>query len=93
MSKNKKYRNRQIGEATVLPDGSTESTYIREEVPAEESQPKLDFDGWYAMRGPRIPKHHHKEILRADFSARGLGQCETLADFDGALNQYGVKLS
>lgn len=54
---------------------------------------KVDFDGWYALRGPRIPKHHHKEILRADFTARGLGQCESLEDFDAALNRYGVKLS
>lgn len=54
---------------------------------------KVDFDGWYALRGPKIPKHHHKEILRADFTARGLGQCESLEDFDAALSMYGVKLN
>jgi hypothetical protein len=75
--------------------------HIEQSIPAdnaaaveqETAAPKLDFDAWYAMRGHRIPKHHHKEILKADFEARGLNQCESLEDFDSALNQYGVKLS
>lgn len=58
-----------------------------------EAAPKLDFDAWFAARAARIPRHHRKEILRADFTARGLGQCESLADFDAALNKYGIKLS
>lgn len=62
-------------------------------VEQEAEAPKLDFDAWFASRGAKIPRHHRKEILRADFSARGLGQCESLEDFDDALNQYGVKLS
>lgn len=94
----KKYRNRQVTPEVEVSPGVFEAEYIREEVPAEETQveeaaPKLDFDAWYAARAARIPKHHRKEILRADFTARGLGQCESLADFDSALNQYGVKLS
>jgi hypothetical protein len=98
MAKNKKYRNRMIeGTEKTLPDGSTEASYIREEVleaaPKEAAAPKFDFDAWFASRQPKIPRHHRKEILRADFTARGLGQCESLADFDAALNKYGVKLS
>ena len=97
MAKNKKYRNKMIeGTEKTLSDGSTEATYVREEVLEEAAAPeapKLDFDAWFASRGTKIPRHHRKEILRADFTARGLGQCESLADFDAALNKYGVKLS
>ena len=53
---------------------------------------KVDFDAWFSMRGPKIPPQHHKEILKADFKGRGLGQCESLEDFDTALKKYGVKL-
>jgi hypothetical protein len=85
MSKNSRWKQAQAAklreEAPVVPC---------EQVPEVE---KVDFDGWYASRGPRIPRHHHKEILRADFAARGLGQCESLEDFDAALSKYGVKLS
>ena len=54
---------------------------------------KVDFDAWHTMRAGRIPKHHHKEIIKADFKARGLGQCESLENFDEALKKYGIKLS
>ncbi len=89
----KKYRNKQVSPSVEVSPGVFEAEYVREEVPAEEAAPKLDFDAWYASRQARIPKQHRKEILRADFTARGLGQCESLADFDAALNKYGVKLS
>lgn len=90
----KKYRNRQISPERVVAPGVTEAEYVREEVVAEEvAVPQLDFDAWYALRKPRIPKHHHKEILKADFKARGLGQQASMQDFDGALEKYGVKLS
>lgn len=61
--------------------------------PASANEPKrVDFDAWYAMRAARIPKHHHKEIIKADFKARGLQQQESVKDFDAALEKYGVKL-
>lgn len=50
------------------------------------------FDAWYALRASSIPSKHMKEILRADFTGRGLGNKEPLAKFDKALEQYGVKL-
>ena len=58
--------------------------------PIEE---KIDFDAWYSMREKRIPTQHQKEILKADFKGRGLGQYESFADFDAALKKYGVKLA
>ena len=54
---------------------------------------KVDFDVWYVMRSPKIPRNHHKEIIKADFKGRGLSQCESLEDFDAALAKYGVKLT
>lgn len=58
----------------------------------ENTKQKLDFDAWWALRGKKLPKHHHKEIIKADFSGRGLEDKETLEDFDRALEMYGVKL-
>ena len=71
----------------VLMDESPEE--IQEEPEAE----KVDFDAWYAMRAKQIPRQHHKEIIKADFMARGLCHAESLADFDAALSKYGVKLN
>lgn len=63
----------------------------KSEAPAVEIE-KVDFDAWFAMRSKQIGKQHHKEIIKADFKSRGLGQNESLEDFDEALRKYGVKL-
>lgn len=92
----KKYRNKKISEEKEVSPGVWEAEYVREEVPveeAEEAAPKVDFDVWHTLRKGRIPRQHHKEILKADFEARGLGQEESMADYDAALGKYGVKLS
>jgi hypothetical protein len=57
------------------------------------AQAKIEFDVWFAMRSPRIPVQHHKEIIWADFKGRGLSRLETLKVFDEALRKYGVKLA
>ena len=62
-------------------------------VTASSTIEKVDFEVWFAMREPQIPRHHYKEILRADFNGQGLGLCESVQDFDAALNTYGVKLN
>lgn len=61
------------------------------EVKAEE--PKMDFEGWHAMRKHLIPAVHKKEILKADFKARKVPALATMAEFDEALKKYGVKLA
>jgi hypothetical protein len=55
--------------------------------------PKIEFDAWFAIREHRIPKQHRKEIIKADFKARGLRDAEQVADYDAALEKYGVKLA
>lgn len=53
---------------------------------------KVSFDSWYHQRKSKIPKHHMKEILIADFSSRGLGTEATMEEYDKALKLYGVEL-
>ena len=53
---------------------------------------KVSFETWWFMRSRGIPARHSKEIILVDFKARGLTMDETLADFDAALEKYGVSL-
>jgi len=62
------------------------------QVPPPPVEQKVMFDQWHAMRSASIPSHHMKEILKADFAGRGLGNRETMARYDAALVKYGVKL-
>jgi hypothetical protein len=52
----------------------------------------IHFESWFHMRKDAIPKQHLKEILVADFKARGVGNEATMAQFDNALRLYGIKL-
>lgn len=63
-----------------------------DQAPMESSDPRVEFDAWYASRGPKIPKHHHKEIIKADFNARDVKLMSTMAEWDAALKMYGVIL-
>lgn len=59
----------------------------------EAPQPmKVDFDAWWAMNEKKIPLQHRKEIILAEFSARGLSMKETMQSYHDALKKYGVKL-
>ena len=56
-------------------------------------QPKMAFDAWWAVTHKKLPENHHKEIVLADFNARGLSTKESMTTFNKALELYGVKLS
>jgi hypothetical protein len=58
----------------------------------ETLAPKMDFNVWFALRQKRIPAQHLREIIWADFKARGLSKSETMGTFDAALKKYGIKL-
>jgi len=60
--------------------------------PTQSEANKVKFDVWYAMRVTKIPAQHHKEILKADFTGRGLKDFDTVENFDKALRKYGVSL-
>ena len=55
-------------------------------------QPLISFDSWWAMSKKNMPAQHHKEVVLADFRARGLRMNETVGAFNKALALYGVKL-
>jgi hypothetical protein len=63
-----------------------------ETAPAIEADVEVAFDSWFHQRAKMIPKCHMKEILIADFKARGLGDKATMAAYDKALGLYGIKL-
>ena len=60
--------------------------------PAQPNGREVSFDEWYMMRSAAIPKVHRKEMLKADFKGRGLGNKAELTRYDEALEKYGVKL-
>lgn len=63
-----------------------------ETTPAPQAETVVSFDSWFHQRKTMIPKAHVKEVILADFMARGLGLSATMATYDKALEQYGVKL-
>jgi len=78
---------------TWQPETRIENMPTKEEVVnVKLEEPKVAFEGWWAMRSTKIPVQHYKEIVKADFVARGLGPKETVKTFDDALALYGVKL-
>lgn len=68
-----------------------EEAVVEEMAPVVE-EPKMQFDGWYALRSSVIPAIHKKEILKADFKGRKVPMVATMAEFDEALKKYGVEL-
>lgn len=59
----------------------------------EASPDVVEFDVWFNMRSSIIPGRHMKEIIFADFKGRGLGDKALVAEYDQALQNYGIKLS
>jgi hypothetical protein len=59
---------------------------------APTSSLPVSFDSWFHQRSDKIAKCHYKEIIMADFKARGISEEATVEEFDKALALYGVKL-
>ena len=90
----KKNRQAKDMELAVNEADSAEETDAapEQEAPAAAAEPKVQFDGWYALRSSVIPAIHKKEILKADFKGRKVPMVATMAEFDEALKKYGVEL-
>lgn len=96
----RKFLNEQIDEAEELREAQVAPEAPAPVVVAQAPAPvaaapkpmKLDFDAWWAMREKKVPQHHLKEIILADFQARKLSLQETMQTYDEALRKYGVKL-
>lgn len=63
-----------------------------ESTPVVEPEKEIAFDSWFHQRKAMIPKIHTKEVIFADFIARGLKDKATVAAYDAALKLYGVQL-
>jgi hypothetical protein len=55
-------------------------------------QPSVSFDAWWAMVQKQMPRQHSKEVVLADFKARGMRMQEPVSAYNNALTLYGVKL-
>lgn len=60
--------------------------------PVAAKDKAVSFDSWFHQRKDSIPKHHMKEVIAADFKARGLDKEATIEQYDKALRLYGIKL-
>ena len=59
-------------------------------VAVEESVEKISFELWWMMTNSRLKlRSHIKEIMLADFGARGLSKNELKSKFDEALKAFG----
>lgn len=61
-------------------------------VPSTDPAPveKMSFDQWWMVINRKIKMRTHlKEILHADFKARGLSKLETEQKYDDALRLFG----
>jgi hypothetical protein len=77
----------------------TESSVLNEKVSEtlnEQTQSvsdtRISFEEWWISRSKLVPEVHTKEIIRADFTGRGLGEKAEPHEWDSALALYGVKL-
>ena len=85
-------KNRQAREDENMELAADEAEEVVDVAP-EAEEPKMQFDGWYALRSSVIPAIHKKEILKADFKGRKVSMVSTMAEFDEALKKYGVVLA
>lgn len=63
-----------------------------EAAPKAPARKEVSFDSWYHQRKHMINKCHKKEVIWADFEARGLKKQAQIEEYDKALELYGVKL-
>ena len=62
------------------------------ENPSQKKDDRVGFDQWWMQVAKHVPRAHRKEIIKADFKGRGLGDKALKSDYDKALESYGVKL-
>ena len=62
-------------------------------VSVQSLEDKISFDQWWMMANSSGKMRAHlKEVLFADFKARGLSKLETKARYDDALKVFGIEL-
>ena len=61
---------------------------MRSDIPSS-AEVLTTFNSWFAEAQKKIPKCHKKDIIWADFKARGIKEKETKKTFNNALKSYG----
>lgn len=97
MAEEKKKRRRPSKEAQASIDAATSK--MREDqiknAPAKStaaSDDKITYEQWWMIINKKIKlRHHLKEIIWADFKARGAGKMESEAKYDELLKVFGYK--
>lgn len=67
----------------------TESA-AQQPVEAPQQAPEVPFDAWWAHRSKELNPRHMKEIIWADFKARGLAKMAKPEEYEAALKKYGI---
>lgn len=69
-----------------------ETSAVGQTVVAEVKEEHINFDQWWMMMNKKLKlKSHIKEILSAEFKARGLVKNEIKQKFDDAARLFGYK--
>lgn len=58
----------------------------------EKKNAMVSFDSWWHKVKAKIKGRHPREVILADFKARGLGLKAEKKQYDEALRKYGIKL-
>ena len=58
--------------------------------PVKPGAQGIEFEVWWVLNSKNLAPQHRKEIIWADFKARGLKEVEPAEAYDAALKKYGV---
>lgn len=74
-------------------DKAREESMASLPVSQESKAEEISFDQWWILINKMVKlRPHYKEILEADFKARGLKKRETKEKYDEALKIFGIKI-
>ena len=85
-------KNKQGWQQASLDKVQLNTETVKTESLDSEAEQLLDFEEWFSIREASIPKHHHREIIKADFKGRKVPAKATVGQFDEALKKYGIEL-
>lgn len=89
MSKN--YKDRELKRAIKEMEDKARLENVHASSDPENNDDKISFDQWWVMVQAKVSmRPHYKEILLADFQARGLTKLETEQRYNDTLRVFGI---
>jgi hypothetical protein len=62
-------------------------------ITADSDEGKISYNQWWILVNKKKPmRAHMKEVLKADFKGRGVGDKETQEAYDDALRAFGISI-